>query len=268
MNNKALLLSVLVCTGMLLPALVTANPLSAPPEEEEAIVTDRPDFTESSETVPLHRTQLEVGYTSALTANTRLHTVGEVLIRVGVTPKTELRFTLNSFAILNTPGGSTTGFQDLSIGAKWRLTEAQKGYGLFKHPQSALITSFSLPSGSSSFREHTAQTLFKLCLGWELTPKWGMGVNFNYSYVSQAGDRYNQFATSLTLGYSWSKRISTFYEIYGFVPGGFQAGNNTYADTGIAYLVNKDTQFDARVGFGMNGISRDYFIGAGFSRRF
>ncbi len=268
MKRQSPLLPLLLCVGMLCPLVSRAQPPAAPTEEEEPIVTDRPDFTEGSETVPFQRTQLEVGYTSTLTANSRLHTVGEVLIRVGVTPKTELRFTLNSFAILNTPGGSTTGFQDIFIGAKWKLTEAQKGYGLFKHPQTSLITSFSIPSGSSSFREHTAQSLFKLCLGWELTPKWEMGVNFNYSYVSQGGDRFDQFATSLTLGYTWSKRISTFYEIYGFVPGGFQAGNNTYTDTGIAYLVDKNTQLDARIGFGLNGIGKDYFLGAGFSRRF
>lgn len=264
---KRLLTPFLVGFGALFPLVSFGSPL-APPEEEEPLVTDRPDFTESAETLPFHRIQVETGYTNSQGGGSRLHTIGEALIRVGISPKVELRFNLNSFAILNTPGGNTTGIQDFSIGAKWKLSEAQKGYGLFKHPQTALITNFSIPTGSSSFREKTSQTQFKLCMGWELTPKWEMGANVNYTYVSQSGDRFDQLGASVTLGYSWNKRVSTFYELYGFAPGGFQAGNGTYVDTGVAYLINNDTQLDARIGFGLNGVSDERFFGIGFSRRF
>jgi hypothetical protein len=240
---------------------------ASPPEEDDSIVTDRPDFTESSETVPYKHTQVEVGYTATHTDTTTLHTLGEVLIRIGVKPKTELRLGFNSIAFLNTPGGNTSGFQDFTFGAKWKWCEAAKGYGLHR-PQVALITALTVPSGSSVFHEHNAQPLVKLCLGWELAPKWEMGVNFNYSNVSQSGDRFDQFASSVTFGYTWSKHISTFYEIFGFIPGGYQMGNNTYVDTGVAYLLDKNTQLDARVGYGLNGVHNDYFVGVGFAKRF
>lgn len=262
--HKHLLMCLIVCFGLLAPLSLSAQ--APPDDEEDTIATDRPDFTESSDTVPFKSTQIEVGYTAAHNGSSTLHTLGEVLLRVGLTPKAELRVYMNSLAILNTPGGNTRGFQDFAIGAKWKLNEATKGYGL-RRPQTSLITAVYFPSGSSSFREHNAQASVKLCLGWDLAPKWTMGANMNYANVSLAGDRFDQFSASFTLGYAWNKRISTFYEIYGFVPGGFQAGNNTYVDTGVAYLLNKTTQLDARVGFGLNGVDSDYFIGFGVSKR-
>lgn len=252
---------------LLSPVSLSAQTTAPPTEEEDAIVTDRPDFTEASETVPNKARQIEVGYTATHNGSSTLHTLGEVLLRVGMTPKAELRMYFNSFAILNTPGGNTTGFQDFGIGVKWKLNEAAKGYGIFRRPQASLITALTFPSGSSVFHEHNAQPALKLCLGWELAPRWEMGANLNYAGVSQSGQHFDQFAASITFGYTWNKRLSSFYEIYGFVPGGYQAGNNTYVDTGFAYLLNKTTQVDARIGFGLNGVNDDYFFGFGIAKR-
>ncbi len=267
--TKLRLTALLFGLGLLLPISATAQQATLSimeTDEEDPIETDRPDFTESSNNVPFRRLQLEAGYTLNSNNTTRFHTFGEVLLRYGMTRRAELRVTLNSIALLNSPGANTAGIQDVMLGTKWKLWEAAKGYGL-KRPQASLIAQFAFPSGSGSFRENALQVQTKLCLGWDLSPKWAMGANLNYTGVSSGGQRFDQFGASITFGYAWNDRTTSFFEMFGLIPGAFQSGNFNYFDTGVAYLVNKNLQLDFRVGLGMNGVREDYFVGFGVSKR-
>jgi hypothetical protein len=265
--TKLRLIALLLGVGLLLPIAARAQQ-PAPPstEEEDAIETDRPDFTESSNNVPYRRLQIEAGYTLNSNDTTKFHTFGEVLLRYGMTRRAELRVALNSIALLNSPGANTAGTQDVMIGTKWKLWEAAEGFGL-KRPQASLIAQFAFPSGSGNFRENALQFQTKLCLGWDLSPTWTLGSNINYTGVSSGGQRFDQMSLSITLGRSWNSRIASYFELFGFLPGAFQGGNITYFDTGATYLVNKNLQLDFRVGLGMNGVRDDYFVGFGVSKR-
>ena len=61
------------------------------------MVTDRPDATESAVTVGVGVFQLESGYTFDKADGVRIHSLGEILLRVGVADILELRFGINSY---------------------------------------------------------------------------------------------------------------------------------------------------------------------------
>lgn len=73
---------------------------------EGTIATDRPDFTESAETVPWGRVQLEMGYTFTQEKGARLsyreHTMPEFLLRIGIVERFELRFVWAGYSYVNT----------------------------------------------------------------------------------------------------------------------------------------------------------------------
>jgi hypothetical protein len=60
------------------------------------LITDRPDFTESVEAVPSGRVQVEGGITYAREGDEDAATVPELLARIGIMPRAELRLTLPS----------------------------------------------------------------------------------------------------------------------------------------------------------------------------
>ncbi len=87
-------------TGLVFAALSKSS------TAQEALVTDRPDFTESTETVKLGRFQLEGGYTFTRIDNNKEHTLGELLLRIGARQRLELRIGISSYALTRSPGGT------------------------------------------------------------------------------------------------------------------------------------------------------------------
>lgn len=249
----------------------TATPATAPPvsvnESAEAIITDRPDFTESTQTVPRGRMQLESGITQTRRGGVRDLAFGEFLLRVAAGSRGEWRFGINSYAVQRGGGTRAAGKDDLSLGYKRVLRDP--AVTCVTTPRVSVIVGTSVPGGAKAFRETKWQPGAKLLLGWDLNQKLGLAANLNYDYASEAGQRFHQIGTSASLGYSITNRTGAFLETYAFFPGSAGGPDEKFVDTGLTYLLNDDFQLDARVGFGVNnGVGPDYFIGVGASRRF
>ena len=120
-----------------------------PADEPEPIVTDRPDFTESSDTVPFGRMQLEGGYTFSRVGTLREHAFGELLLRIATGRRTEARIGINSH-IWNHGAGASRGFEDTTLGMKVRLCPGSETFNLLR-PTTALILETTIPTGSSAF---------------------------------------------------------------------------------------------------------------------
>jgi hypothetical protein len=85
--------------------------LAAVGSAKEPLVTDRPDFTESSSSVGSGVLQLESGITFLdLQSGTEVTTVGEILARWGVAEKFELRFVLPTYSRTSGAAGGESGF--------------------------------------------------------------------------------------------------------------------------------------------------------------
>jgi hypothetical protein len=233
----------------------------------EPLVTDRPDFTESPETVAPGRFQLEAGYTFTRRGDDKQHALGELLLRIGLWQQIELRLGGNSYVWLDSPDGDADGFEDLSLGVKIKLLEGSERFELTR-PTVGVIIATTLPTGADDIGEDEPQPEFVLAMAWDLSERFSLGSNLNYAYASEDGDRFHQFSGSLVLGYQLTERWGTYIEYFGFVPESDDGPNTSFFNGGFTYLINDDLQLDARIGVGaFNGRSPDYFTGAGVSWR-
>lgn len=233
----------------------------------EPLVTDRPDFTESALTVPKGLSQGEFGVTTTRAGDDRETGFGELLLRIGIHQRMELRVVAPTYLSTRTGIGRSSGFSDASIGFKFSLARAGEQTGLRQYDV-GLIVATTLPTGSSAYREKQLQPGMKLLLASALTEKIGVSANFNYDSLRENGDRYGEFAGSLSFGFGVTDRTGIYAEYFGFYPTGDGRSDTNYLNTGVTYLVSNDFQLDARVGKGLNGISNDYFIGTGASVRY
>jgi hypothetical protein len=249
----ALPAALLALTALLAPAAPAAEPL----------VTDRPDFTESAVTVPAGRWQLETGTTLTRAGGADDHALGEVLARIALGDRLELRLGGGSFHAAEGDGGADErGWEDASLGAKLALAP-----GGGRRPTAALLAAVSVPTGSGAFGGDGVVPEAVLALAWDLAPDLGLGVNAGYARARDPGGRFDQPFASVALGWGAGPRLGAFVEVYGFgreERGGDAAG---YADGGVTLLFGPDRQLDLRAGAGLAGAGRGRFAGVGYSLR-
>jgi hypothetical protein len=225
------------------------------------LVTDRPDFTESAATV--ERVQAEAGYTFTRTDDVREHALGELLVRVAVAPRAELRFGLNSFVVSSVAGDRQSGFEDVSLGVKLALHDGENGF----LPAVALILASSIPTGSSHFGTDALQPEAKLALARDITEMVGVSANLNYAYASDAAGRFHQAAASLSFGFALGGSTGAYAEYFGFYPPERDAGAVHYINGGLTCQFSERLQVDARAGRRIDGSDGEYFVGVGIARR-
>jgi hypothetical protein len=244
------------------------------PRLDEPLVTDRPDFTESSVTVGRGVVQFESGYTYLFdddaSNSVREHTFPELLMRVGVLADWfELRvgYTLIEGTTHEFGAGRATfsGSNDLYLGMKFALT-GQEGI----LPEMAIVPQMFVPSGSS---DHTAgETLpgANWLYGWDVTEFIAMGAQtqVNRRLDDVTGEPYAEFSQSWTINYSLADRLGGYTEWFCLAPDGADTNHNeNYFDGGLTFLATDNLQLDIRAGVGLNAAAADLFTGAGLSIR-
>ena len=250
----------LMCVLLVLAPLARA-------QEVEPIVTDRPDFTESPQTVPAGKTQIEAGVTFSQRGVERGGSFGEVLVRHALGTQNELRFELPNYASSRGGDVRTSNLEDGSVGFK---TVLARGSGLgFRKPNVSLIGSVALPLGSRAVRGSGVQPGVKLLLGVDLSPRFSLSSNLNAAYLKDGAGRFGELSGSLSLGIALSGRVGSFVEVFGFAPGGGRESSR-FLNGGFTFLLNPDFQLDARAGVGLGNRvdGPDHFFGFGASRRF
>lgn len=270
-------LSVVLIATLTTSAL--ANPATAQDSETDhgPIVTDRPDFTESTEAVPTGMLQLEAGYTFTYDdpgdggARTQNHTMPEILLRVGLAEDVELRLAWAGYGFTRekfesdgrTDHDWTQGSADVSIGAKVKLFE-QDGW----RPHFGVIGELSMPSGSPSESSGDVDPAIKLLWAYDVTDTFAVAGNINLAVPTEDGHRFVQAGSSLTGALALSDEIGAYVEYFGEYPASDGQDAAHYINGGFTYLVNNDLQLDIRAGAGLNEEADDFFFGVGFSWRF
>ena len=243
-------------------------------EERGPLVTDRPDFTESSSTVGRGVIQLEMGYTYTTDSSggERLtaHSYPEALLRVGVLAEWfEFRIAGNYADELTRTGGTRvteSGAEDLYVGLKLALTE-QCGC----LPEMALIPQMNVPIGSAAFTANRVLPGVNWTYSWEVSDFLSTGGQSQINCVLDGvtDDEYVEFSQSWTLNYSLTDRLGAYTEWYALIPRDADTdGPQQYADGGFTFLVNDNVQLDVRAGIGLNEAADDFFTGAGLSIRY
>jgi hypothetical protein len=240
-----------------------AEPGSAP----APISTDRPDFTESTDTIRPGDFQLEGGLERgghAMRSGLSRSLAGpQPLLRIGLTPRVELR--LASAGVEHESpaegGGPHTGNTDFSVGAKWRLVE-ERGW----LPALSAITALSLPQGDGYFSSGAHDPILKLCWSHGLPGGWESGGNFNFRW-NRGEDAGLERGVSVTAGHALGGGLRGFAEVYRIAPMEGDERAHLVASTGLARALGRDVQIDFAVGHTLGARTPAWVITFGFGIR-
>src|SRR5450759_3904819 len=252
------------CAACLIAAAACAH--IAPPTTAPAIDTDRPDKTDGTTTVLRGFTQAEGGYTYSRADGVNEQAIGEALVRIGLSARSEVRVGLNSYAVTDDGAVRLQGMQDAAFGVKVRLVEDTERFSLW-HPGAAVIATTTVPTGAAPWRVRTLQPETHLALFWPLTSRLGLTTNINASFPVEDGRRYTQGAASGSFGYEFSDRLQAFAEWFSLFPASRGGANGHYIDSGVMLAFGENTQLDLRAGISATRGAGDSFIGAGIARR-
>lgn len=269
MNSRtATLVLGVLSWGLALAAPALAQDFSGLPD---SLVTDRPDFTESTATIPQGHFQIEGGYTFTRQGDEEASSLGELLLRVGAGERVEARFGIGSYGQVDTgvPGSSTlSGYEDPFVGVKIGLNASDPNLLPPGRPQMALLLSTSVPVGSDELTSDEWQPEGKLALAWDLTDFLSLSSNLIYGYPSDGEERFHQFGATLSTAFSLTDRLGAFVEAYGFNKESLNGSSTTYLNGGLTFGVSNDVQLDIRVGAGLDDPSPNWFAGIGGGVRF
>lgn len=260
---KALAVSA-VCCGVHSAAWAQNSAPNEPMEAEiPPLITDRPDFTESAQTVPKGMVQVEAGMTLERSGRERAITIGETLIRVAAGDKVEVRIGIPSYLRVSDGFSRESGLNDAFLGAKFVLSEREK-FPL------ALLVGTTLPTGSHrvAARKFSPEAVLATEIG--LSKKTGLAFNTGVARPDDGAGRYNQFFGSVSLGVDVSEKIGAYLEAYAFNRTERDGQSQKFINGGFTYLMNPNLQLDARIGKGMGNDNdgSEYFYGFGVTKRF
>jgi hypothetical protein len=242
---------------------VIEHPISAKAELAE-MVTDRPDFTESTKVVGKGVIQIENGFTRERSPDGSNMSGPELLLRVGLGKRLEFRIGGDGFLSQRMPGkASVVGYSDVEVAAKIVLVEQGR-----HRPALSLIPLVSAPAGSPFFSSGGWDPTLKVALGKDLPKGFGLGGNANFASLNTLQGRFFQTAWSASLGHSLGHGFGAYWEVFGFAPwdkGSSAASWN--ANTGVTRSIGKNAQVDARIGRRLTDTGTNWFWGMGLAVR-
>ena len=239
-----------------------SNPERTEPQE---LSTDRPDFTEATDTVPAGNVQIEGGFLASrhALASGSAHEYGLpfVLLRVGLTRFAELRWDAQSYEVasnlVNGRREEHVGGSDFDLAVKVRAWDEQRYLPAF-----AVIAGFSVPAGIDYFSSGEHDRILELCWSKSLAGGFDAGGNVNFQWGEP------ERAVSLSIGHKLGRGLRAYGEIYRISPIEGDENSHWIADAGVTKQIGSRFQIDAEVGHTLNARTPLWFLGAGFAVRF
>ncbi len=256
---------------LLAGSLTMAAPLFA---AEPELITDRPDQTESPQTVKPGSVQIEIGASFTNDEDGGIETdsfsVPETLVRIGLTARTELRVGWSGRQDVDIRIGrgsfSSTGSGDAELGIKLALTDNDQ-----PGTQVGLLLSSSVPVGDDEFTSDSWDLSARVLVAHTLTDSVSFSYNLGVeTFTEDDGFDEDTLAAAIytaTLGFGLTDSLGAFLEIYGEI--GLSAGGKPQHlfDGGFTYLVRDNVQLDIVAGVGISDPADDWFVGVGVSFR-
>lgn len=235
------------------------------------IVTDRPDQTESSETIQPGMVQIESGWlqedvdgATGSPASRSKSTLG-TLVRIGLFDQVELRVGWQGLVDTKVGQSRTNGSGDGELGIKWHLW-AEHG----RRPDAAVLVGTSVPMGSSMLTTDAWDPAFRFAFSHQLSSSVGLAYNIGYGWETEpagngGSDRVGAAIWTIATGFRITEKLGTFVEFFGAVP--TDRDSQSSVDGGFTWLVRPNFQLDLYGGVGLSSTATDSFVGFGFSWR-
>ena len=249
------------------PVLLFTASLSSFSQEDDnslgALITDRPDATESPSTIPVGYIQVETGafYESFEDNNIKneTYTYNTTLVRLGLLDYLELRigwdFVESKF---NGFDDDLSGFNPLLLGAKIAISE-EKGC----IPEIGFLSHLYLPfTAGNDYKPENTAVDFRFSFAHTLNEK----SSLSYNLGAQWGDDSPEAAYVYTLSYGHgiTDKLGAYVELYGDLPENNKA--NHLWDAGFTYLLSNNVQLDATMGSSITK-GQDILLSGGISFR-
>ncbi len=254
-------------TSLISGLIISSSTLAQNNTLEEPLITDRPDATESPNTMTKGYLQIETGasYDTFQERNIKNenYTYSTTLIRYGLINNLELRFGLDFTEGLTTINGIklnniTSGFSPLLLGIK---TSIAKENGLL--PEIGLLGHLYLPfSANNDYKPTTTGVDFRFAFGHTISANSSLSYNLGASWRDDTPEA--SYVYTIAFGQNITNKIGAYAELYGDLPENNNA--NHLWDAGLTYLINNDIQLDATVGSSITK-GQDLMLSAGISFR-
>lgn len=261
MQNKFQKIAVLAC------ALFAWQLHAQEPLPLEPLITDRPDATESPNTVGQGALQIETGgfYERFEDQNIKFenYVYNTTLLRYGLLNNLELRVgwnfvesrTRTEDAGLNS---TSSGLEPLLLGFKTNIAHED---GVF--PEIGLLGHLYLPyTASDDYRPETTGADFRFSFAHTLSESSVLSYNLGAAWGNDSAEI--AYIYTLSFGKSITENIGAYVELYGDFPENSSA--NHLWDAGLTYLINSNIQLDATVGSSITQ-GQDLLLSAGVSIR-
>jgi hypothetical protein len=275
-HHALLLCAASLAAATLLPALpdksayTWRNPV--PAEALRPLTTDRPDVTESPFTVDAGHIQWEMDFASH-TRNrldgVRTTELGVVTsnFRFGVLNNFEVSFFVSPYVRTTEqerggPKETRSGFGDFVLRAKWNFWGNDEGDAAF-----GLITDVKLPTAARVLGNGKVEGSITLPFAAEFPGGWEFGAMTAVECVLRESGRgyHGIWVNTATLGHELTGGAAGYVEL---VSAAGDGAHQLTFDCGVAWQLDRNTQLDAGVNFGITRTAPDVRVFAGLSLRF
>jgi hypothetical protein len=241
-----------------------ANHYTKPGGKEIAeLVTDRPDFTESSEIAPQGWVQWESGFSWYRRGTTNSALLGAPLLRIGLMKRLELRLSTDGY--LKDRDDSLVdrgGRADAAVGFKYKFVDESRFF-----PAVSLIHSISIPNGHQDFSSRHHDPLSKITWSKGMPLGFEASGNFNFVNFSDEIGTWNQKSVTLSVGHGFGERFGGYWEVYSFDHDERGGRRMSIFQTGLTMAAGKHSQFDVSVGTRMSQSGPNTMIAFGWATR-
>lgn len=250
----------IILAGACLAAKSQAQELES--SDPGPIITDRPDQTEASATVPKGFFQIETGAMVETDKNAGVKfqaiTYNTTLLKYGLTDRFELRI-IQEYAKSKIDGISVAnGAGPISLGTKIAMLE-EKGM----LPQMSFMAHITQRTGTSEYKPSHVVPDFRFLFAHTLSDKFALSYNLGAEWNGEDAAITRVYTLSLAMGLA--DKLGCFFEVYGFMPD--DAKNDHRFDAGVTYLLRNNFQLDVSGGFGLTENAPDHFLSGGISWR-
>jgi hypothetical protein len=230
----------------------------------DAIITERPSFVDSSETVGVGNLQIETGVQDSHDHSSINEWTIPTLLRLGVGENWELRFESDGYDRSDVDAAQyVDGWTNLTVGVKHHVTSDST-----ENVSNAWFAELELPTGATAFRGQGVRPSARWVTEWQLPAGYSFAVMPGLKYDSAENGHFLSGSFGATLGKNINDAAQVFVEMASpQIAQRSDGGMQVSFDTGAQYRIGKNFQIDAAVFLGLNHQTADATFTVGASAK-